>query len=349
MQNEIRSHTGLRGVAALFVVGYHQQFTVGYRLPFEAVFHRAYLMVDLFFILSGFVLSYVYSNKLDVRSFYRARFARIYPLHVFALLTFTLVLLGLNALKMLNGHLPDDLGPASDWLEQLFLLNAWLPASFEWNKPSWSISAEAFAYLLFPLAAIAFSTRPRAVAAAILAGAMLFYVLIGSSLDISVGVAILRCLAGFGLGMLLFRWRGLQLPAVSALQIAAVAWIGAVLLLPVYDTVIIPAFVALVFLTWRDTGLVARLLATRPVHRLGELSYSIYLMHYSVGALVGFVWIRTIHKLGLPALVERSLFLACIFVAVVQVSSLSYRYVERPFQDLLRGRSRKIEVTAPAP
>ena len=101
MQNEIRSHTGLRGVAALCVVGYHQQFMAGYKLPFEALFHRAYLMVDLFFVLSGFVLSYVYSQKIDVRSFYRARFARIYPLHVFALLTLTVVTFGLNALRIL--------------------------------------------------------------------------------------------------------------------------------------------------------------------------------------------------------------------------------------------------------
>jgi len=351
LQNEIRSHTGLRGVAALCVVGYHQQFMAGYKLPFEALFHRAYLMVDLFFVLSGFVLSYVYSQKIDVRSFYRARFARIYPLHVFALLTLTVVTFGLNALRILKGHAPDDLGPFSDWFEQLVLLNAWLPAVFEWNKPSWSISAEAFAYLLFPLVMVALARWPRAVAGSMLAGVLLFYVLIGTSLDISVGLAILRCLAGFGLGMLLFRWRQTPLPdaSASAIQLAALAWIVAVLLLPVRDPLIIPAFVGLVFATWRDKGLLAKMLAARPVHRLGELSYSIYLMHYAVGGLVGFAWFRTIHMIGLPVVIERCLFLACVLATVIQVSAWTYRYVERPFQDLLRGRSRKVEVAAPAP
>src|SRR5919107_5391511 len=60
---QIRAHTGIRGIAALLVVTYHQEFGSGYKLPFELstnVFRRSYLMVDLFFVLSGFIISYVY-------------------------------------------------------------------------------------------------------------------------------------------------------------------------------------------------------------------------------------------------------------------------------------------------
>jgi peptidoglycan/LPS O-acetylase OafA/YrhL len=72
-------------------------------------------------------------------------------------------------------------------------------------------------------------------------------------------------------------------------------------------------------------------------------------MHYAAGGLIGMIWIRTVPKLGLPATLERSLFLATVFAAVVGLSILTYRYIERPFQDLLRGRSKRIEVAAPAP
>jgi len=346
---EIRSHTGLRGIAAICVVGYHQQFTGAYKFPWEAIFRRSYLMVDLFFILSGFVLSYVYCEKLDVRSFYRARFARIYPLHVFALLSFTALVLGVNALNVVTGHVAENVGSVTDWVGQLLLLNAWVPEKFEWNKPSWSISAEAFAYLLFPAVMAAMALRPRLTSIALLIGAATFYALVGTSLDITVGLAPLRCLAGFGLGMALFRYRETPVVALSGVHAAAVVWIVAALLLPVSDVLVIPGFAALVFTTGKDGGVIARLLACRPLHRLGELSYSVYLMHFFAGGLVGQVWTHGVQKMNLHVILGRSLFLTSVFVAVVAVSATTYRYIERPFQDLLRGRSRRVAMTASAP
>src|SRR3954452_17734389 len=88
---QILSHTGIRGIAALLVVAYHQEFGSSYKLPLELstnVFRRSYLMVDLFFVLSGFIISYVYAARpekrlswSDTKDFLFARFARIYPLH----------------------------------------------------------------------------------------------------------------------------------------------------------------------------------------------------------------------------------------------------------------------------
>jgi len=73
--------------------------------------------------------------------------------------------------------------------------------------PSWSISAEMFAYLLFPLLALGFALVPRAMQVCALSFSLLVYLLIGPSLDVVVGLAPLRCLAGFALGMLLFHNR----------------------------------------------------------------------------------------------------------------------------------------------
>jgi len=352
LRREIRSHTGLRGVAALLVVGYHQQFGGGYRVPFEkGLFGRSYLMVDLFFILSGFVLSYVYNAEktlADTRAFFRARFARIYPLHVFALVTFTAIFVGRVGFALLRGHAGEPLGSAWDWLYQLLLLNAWIPATNEWNKPSWSISAEAFAYLIFPIILAIHAGAPRATRMALLAVAVLFYSLVGSNLDISVGLAPLRCVAGFSVGMLLFYHRDLRVPARSALQVTAVLWVLFVLFGGIADPFIIPGFAALIFLTWSDEGLVARLLAARPAHWLGNISYSVYLMHYSVGAVVWFVWVKV--RPGIPEPIERIASLALIFGSAVAAAHLTYRYVEKPAQRWLLGRrptSAETAVAAP--
>lgn len=92
--DQIRSHTGLRGIAALLVVLYHIHFAAP-RLPFEnwsPFLSRGYLMVDLFFILSGFIISYVYNRPdmavMKTGNFLIKRIIRLYPLHVFCLFLF---------------------------------------------------------------------------------------------------------------------------------------------------------------------------------------------------------------------------------------------------------------------
>jgi len=348
VRREIRSHTGLRGIAALLVVAYHQQFSAGYKLPLEtatSIFGRSYLMVDLFFILSGFIISYVYHadrRQSDIRGFLWARFARIYPLHVFALFSLTTCTLAMSALLVATGHKPPFLGSIGDWLNQLFLLNAWIPAEAKWNIPSWSISAEAFAYLLFPVLGSAYVLNARLTQAALFTASLLFYLLIGKSLDIVVGLAPLRCLAGFSLGMLLFYHRDTRFPFHSIWQLAAVAWILTALAIPVRDSLIIPAFALLVFATWRDEGLIAAALSCRPIHWLGEISYSVYLMHAPVGAAIWFIWIRLQPRLGLDAATSRIVLLCVMFCAVLSVASLTHRYVELPFQNLLRRRRPKL-------
>jgi len=91
---DIQSHTALRGIAALLVVAVHYRITLLPALDvdqFTDFFSTGYMWVDLFFILSGYILFYVYSTSpgasLESASFFfRARFARVYPLHVATLL-----------------------------------------------------------------------------------------------------------------------------------------------------------------------------------------------------------------------------------------------------------------------
>src|SRR6516165_7982719 len=149
--------TGIRALAALLVLGMHTEQNVpsglDSLLPF---FARGYLGVDFFFVLSGFIITHVYFARLAsasrsaVQIFLWHRFIRLYPVHI-------TVLAGLVAIVSVAGAAGFTLNNPQEWqwndlFWQLTLLHAWgVTASPGWNAPSWSISAEWLAYLLFPL------------------------------------------------------------------------------------------------------------------------------------------------------------------------------------------------------
>lgn len=158
-KRELHALTGLRFFAAFSVVIYHfgQPLFAGAAAPIRSLAGTGYIAVSLFFLLSGFVLSYSYLNRQgdmrgSRRGFWAARFARIYPAYLLAFLlaapTNLLWTLHVNhgaagALKLVTG------GSAV-----LGLVQAWTPwTAWYWNYPAWSVSVEAFFYLSFPFLA----------------------------------------------------------------------------------------------------------------------------------------------------------------------------------------------------
>jgi peptidoglycan/LPS O-acetylase OafA/YrhL len=352
-QRYIVSHTSIRGIAALLVVAYHLQF--GALTPFAweratPFFDKGYLWVDLFFVLSGFVISYSARmderapfSASDIKTFYVSRFARIYPLHAVALILMLGLFTGESLLARFAGigHADPNFGSARNiagFFEQLFLLNAWgLTGPPGWNIPSWSISAEAIAYLVFPLAAAAIARWRGVSLAAIALGAALFYLWIGTTtgiLDIVQREAILRCLAGFGLGVILYAIRSridrLSDWTLTALQLAGAAIVLVTMVGGFNDTLVIPGFVLLVGATWPDRGLLARPLQTGPMHWLGEISYSVYLNHLWVLGGWRFVTERVLMVLGAGPHMTRAVILAGGVASVLIVSHFTYRYIEGP-------------------
>ena len=156
--------TGIRGVAAWFVVLYHIRLGVAWALPppVVAVLGKGYLAVDLFFMLSGFVLWLNYDDRLraggigEAATFLARRIARIWPLHVFMLAGAVAFVLATAA----AGRPPSDHYPWGELPLHLALMQNWgLTNALTWNDPAWSISCEFAAYLLFPLLALAADWR----------------------------------------------------------------------------------------------------------------------------------------------------------------------------------------------
>ena len=146
--------TSLRFFAAFHVVIFHFQAMQIFIGPawFQKLSSIGYVGVSFFFVLSGFILVYTYAGRpMILKNFWRARFARIYPAYAFSLLVtalfffYAVLTMNIPFFVWAKAHL--KLASAL----VLSLLQAWVPpAALTWNAVAWSLSVEAFFYILFP-------------------------------------------------------------------------------------------------------------------------------------------------------------------------------------------------------
>jgi len=345
---------GLRGVAALAVVFYHAPWPTHF--SGLALARNAYLSVDLFFILSGFVIAANYATKIvdagNLRDFLTRRLFRLYPLHLAVLAA----LVALETVKWAaQGMAASDVapftGPNSPALlaENLLMLQGvGLGGRLGWNSPAWSIGAECVAYVLFAFAALSGLAR-RSLSVLATAGiALLTYFGLAAhlgTLDATFGgVGLLRCLAGFSLGVVVFLYAGGE--KIAPLVVAFAAALALFVMASTSGAAVaavIPVFVLLVAGLRHDRGGVARLLASAPTQFLGRHSYSIYLTHMPILTLVTILAKRLAHlqteagphgaMLVVSPFAGDLLFTAVICI-VIALSCVTFRLVEEPGRKL---------------
>jgi peptidoglycan/LPS O-acetylase OafA/YrhL len=352
---EIPALTGLRAWLAWWVAIYHLTIPELAPLPpdgwLEPVRAKGYLAVDGFFVLSGFILSYVYRDAFARSApgtyprFLIARIARIYPVH----LAMTLVVVALLGVMVLGtGFQPRVAERFSlrELLLHLTLLHGWgFSRMLSWNYPSWSISAEWFAYLCFPLVYRAVLQQPgtgraAAIAASALGGLAAFEQLgPNGSLSYTYEYALVRIGFEFVLGSALLmlarawlarpdRQRGRAVRPHALLALAGA--FGCVFVAPDAATVGMLALTIL-FLS-HPHDLLARSLGTRPMVYGGETSYAVYMTHAIVQG-VAIIAIRAVPVLGL---VPGWLRLISLMAVVQAASGVVYALVERPGRSWVR-------------
>jgi peptidoglycan/LPS O-acetylase OafA/YrhL len=330
--------------------------------------------VNFFFVLSGFILTYNYLDELRRPSargawnFCAARWARIYPVHALACLPMLL----LTWKDFIRGGFGEPVGFSAAYftLTHAFL-GGHLPASPALNPPAWSLSAEWFFYLCLPLLIPGLTTggvarragvlllclAPWALALLGLLGYSTLWAGTGRDPHFFPPVRLVDFLAGVLLGIC---WRPGAGAARAGRWWATAVEAGAVLFFVgwfwgcmwyattparvatcLWGGLYIPAFVPLIWAMARGGGLLSRLLATRPLVWLGEISYSFYMFHHSV-------LIYSVHRgrrIGFNDWAWQWKWLATALVAVA-VSAACYHLYELPLRDRLR---RWLSIRRPAP
>jgi peptidoglycan/LPS O-acetylase OafA/YrhL len=343
----VPAFTSLRGLAAIWVVAYHFRESLAGSLPRLAfsLLGEGFLAVDLFFILSGFVITLNYRWMLEdltlgtAKLFIVARLARIYPVHLFMCLLFLI-----NPVCILLFSTARDLGARYDpgyYLLSLLLMQNWgLASQLEWNNPAWSISTEWFVYLMFPALLLGLKRLPNTVptiAGAIIVVLAALALLFDRAGLASIGDAIpqfglARCLCEFLVGMGLCRLTRLVAAPGTLLTLGLLGLAGALVVATIGfalpDFILLPGACALVITALAsERSPLGGWLARKPLLWLGEISYALYMTHYFVKDWIKFA------GLALPGPAIFLLYLSLVLLAGLAV----YYGIEKPGRQYFRS------------
>ncbi len=379
MQKQLPMLTALRGIAALIVVLFHARLILFPQwnplIESHTLFIKnGYLWVDLFFILSGFIMMHCYRIRFENhvtasnwRHYMWQRFSRIYPLFIatFLILFFwesyklqaqvgfyggpLLESWGLTGISAFEG--PFNQGRAI--LANLLLLQGISSRGLTWNIAGWSLSIEWLCYFAFPFCA--YWLQKQKLASIFLIPTILLgvYGLLSShnTLDITSGMeALFRGACGFLFGASLYglvqfkQTTWLSSPIIPVISLCGCFWLLHEPLTPSTSLICFVFFGGLVASSAQQTTHpFNRILDNRFTRWLGDISYSLYLWH-SVFLLVGVEWLNLIAPQVLVAwYTNDNLTLAAFVVsgfvlATCLFSWLSYRLLEIPAQTWMRDR-----------
>ena len=374
MGDFIRQLTGVRFIAAAWVMLYHYQPALAASGLLVPVLHEFLRLgsvgVDLFFALSGFILTHTYLTRLGPRltgagslNFWWLRLARVYPVY-FLMLNVA----GLAALAegVVTGEGRRDWMTFPSYLEQVFMVQEWGPDPQRgWNFPAWSLSMEWLAYLFFPLLVLLLwrlrdRFGPWALAGlAFLALTPLLYIGLTRDDDpflVQGWASTIRIATEFTAGSITYlavrKWQdspnaekaaralawivpvAILVIAVVMGNIDALQWEGLPDEAPRGYVVIIPLLVLWLGALALSNGRPSRFLSTHTLVLGGFISYSLYLVHIVWYGL----WRAGMSAVGIesgPLYLLSTLFL---IAATVGLAYLMWHRVEEPAREWMRAK-----------
>jgi len=351
----------LRGVCALLVVFFHMP--VHHVLKDVPAFANLQVCVDVFFVLSGFVLYHAYGQRLTSRAdglrFIGRRFLRLWPLHMVMLGLLVLLDLAklaygqadtgfaMDARPFSQGHSPREI------VTNLAFLQAFgLHPGMSWNGPAWSAAVEFYVSILFAGVILALPRRHLPVFLILsVAAALSLLALSPTPLWASTDWGVLRAILGVFAGGLVC---ALRRSVAGPLKRASLWEAGCLASLTVCAVLIpagglqilfLPVICVLIYVFSFDAGAISRVLRSRWLQSLGVWSYSVYMIHAFVFQVAKTAITLLGRKTGLDLVVwhnheklvqigtpEQALLPALVLsvVLVVPLAALTYRWIERP-------------------
>jgi peptidoglycan/LPS O-acetylase OafA/YrhL len=354
-----------RGIAALMVALYriHADGWL-HGLPFVK---NAYLFVDFFFVLSGFVIAYAYLGKITTRAsafvFLVRRFGRVWPLHAFLLAVFV----AFELARGIFGYTKTGVFDAFEGLRspitivyEFFLVQSLgFTGQTGWNTPAWSISAEFWTYVVFAVLCLAGRRTLLLAAPFIIIGEMIIVVTMSpQGMNTTFDFGFDRCIAGFFTGVLVCAlWQKTSARVKDFFTYYSLAEIFVVIFTLLFVSVanyswlsfLAPiAFVPIIYIFAFEGGIISSMLRGRVGQFLGELSYSIYMNALLVSLLFNKVALVILSFLGRTTslksdinahnsnlydfgfIIVNDVFTLGYLVCVIGVSWVTYRFIENP-------------------
>jgi peptidoglycan/LPS O-acetylase OafA/YrhL len=355
-QDRFEALDGWRGICALLVALWH--FQVGGHIDPIAPFKNAFLFVDFFFVLSGFVIAYSSEDRLEAggsrAEFLRKRVARVWPLHA-AMLG---VMIGQEFVRQrLEGWSFPDARRPSDIAPNLALVQGlgW-ETRLTWNWPSWSISVEMALYVVFALGFMAAPRRwrPWIAAGIVVAALTVIGVFSPRFMGDAARFGLARGAAGFFAGYLVQAlWRarparlGTWAEAAAMALVVGFLWMSGETALSLLAPVV---FAVAVWVFAGESGAISKALKSAAGLRLGTWSYSIYLIHAPIIVSLHIAWrvmgwpggqvTKAAAALGSPWVGDA---IDLVFVGLILlIAPLTYRFIEMPCRRLLAPRVRLV-------
>ncbi len=360
---------GFRGVLAICVAIYHTFWFSN--LNGTAFFNNGPVVIDLFFVFSGFLLFRLYAEKIQtaegVMIFFKRRFARLYPLHIFTLALF----LGFAVLR-LAAHkggistldpgetLPFTPGATETiWslISNLTLTHSMgFHEALSFNPPSWTISVEFFAYIIF--AAWLYWSPPKSLGhiLVICMGIGLIYFglsRVKPNMDITYDYGFFRCLGGFYTGVV-GAWIYGQSQSTSLIGkasvvvatlfelFALVAYVSFVIYCPGKLQFLVAPFALLfIYVFAFDRGYISRFMSQTLFRYLAKISYSVYMIHALVSIIALIFAQRVLARIWGTQWLETGwagdIYLIPYLIIVIGISHLTWTFVERPGKRFIEG------------
>lgn len=340
--NNISSLTSIRGIAALVVLFYHIHTTYN-ELYFFNLFKNGSLGVDLFFVLSGFIMAYVYKNKflcnesfgLFYKKFITSRLARIYPLHLVTLMSILLLVVFYSGFY----ERYDKYLTIEAFLLNIFLVQNWGLTDISWNIVSWSISAEFFMYLLFPFMLL-ISKKYK-----VIDEYAFFIILVLITLQLTTSYVLgwkgfggmslggmVRVIFEFSIGFIAFTLKEQYQKLIFNKFKNFSILLGLIIISSFYIdelwVIFIPTVTMLILHLSIDKCSVSALLSKKFFVTLGNISFSLYMWHWMI------IQIQNLAKSKGFITIDSHLdmYISCITMSLISllVAYLSYNFIEKP-------------------